>query len=133
MISARSLYDFVGNWTFERSVRHASGDKASASGTVVFQPLGEALLYNEMGRMSLNDAAALSTTRRYIWRLGLEVQFEDGRAFHQIPPLGGTAEHWCDPDQYTVHYNFSKWPEWVSIWSVVGPRKAYTMTTHYMR
>jgi len=131
MITARTLQDFAGTWTFERSVRHANGDRARAHGSAVLSPAGKMLIYVETGQMSLNDSAPMTTTRRYIWREGLEVQFEDGRAFHTIPAMGGTAEHWCDPDQYSVHYNFAKWPEWSAIWSVKGPRKAYAMTTQY--
>ena len=71
--------------------------------------------------------------RRYLWGPDLTVCFEDGRFFHQVPPEGGQAAHWCDPDQYEVSYDFRAWPDWQTRWRVVGPRKDYAMVSWYRK
>lgn len=129
----RVLSDFEGRWTFERVVEHAGGDRAKVTGTATFTRVGTVLVQDEVGQMSINGARPFSATRRYLWREGLEMRFEDGRFFHIVPASGGTAEHWCDPDHYAVRYDFSLWPNWTAVWTVRGPHKNYRMVTRYFR
>ena len=80
----------------------------------------------------------MQAERRYLWREAgarVEVFFEDGRPFHSFDPdePRPAADHWCDPDSYSVHYDFSTWPAWTSEWQVSGPRKDYTMHSAYRR
>jgi hypothetical protein len=128
----RTLSDFLGRWAFERAIEHADGSRATVTGRATFTPDGDGLLQEEIGQMSLGGAPPLTTTRRYLWRGGLAVRFDDGRAFHTVPPDGGRAEHWCEPDRYIVSYDFSRWPKWTTTWTVRGPRKDYRMVTHYI-
>ncbi len=129
----RTLADFEGVWRFERTILHSGGDRAVVMGHASFVPVHEGLLQEEVGKMSLNGGPPLTATRRYLWRAGLAVCFDDGQPFHAVPPQGGTAEHWCDPDHYTVIYDFASWPDWTATWQVRGPRKDYTMVTRYTR
>ena len=131
--TGRTLSDFEGVWMFDRVVEHASGDRATVTGRATFTCDGAGLVQEEVGRMSLNGAPPLCATRRYLWRAGLQVCFEDGRDFHTVPAEGGTAEHWCDPDHYTVQYEFGSWPDWTATWTVQGPNKDYRMVTRYTR
>lgn len=127
------LQDFAGNWRVERSI-----EDRLAGGTARFE--GKARWVREEGGLSYHETGQLVTSgqsftaeRRYFWREGLNVYFDDGRFFHQVPAQGGAAAHWCDPDQYDVAYDFLGWPDWHAVWSVKGPRKDYTMVTRYMR
>lgn len=129
----RTLSDFEGAWLFDRTIRHAGGDRAVVTGRATFTRDAEGLVQEEVGQMSLNGAPPLTATRRYLWRPGLEVTFEDGRAFHAVPAMGGQAEHWCAPDAYLVTYDFSAWPDWTATWQATGPRKDYLMVTRYVR
>lgn len=122
---------FEGNWTFQRDIQHEDGTGAQVSGTARFHPDAQGLIYDELGQISLNGAAPLTATRRYLWRPGLHVFFEDGRAFHTVPAPGQSATHDCPPDTYVVRYDFAEWPRWTTRWQVTGPRKSYVMTTAY--
>jgi hypothetical protein len=133
MQAGKELSDFVGCWRFERDVRHADGTLMQITGTADFGWQGDALLYQEQGKMRLTTGQVLQAQRRYLWQQGLRIYFEDGAFFHTVPPLGGAAEHWCAPDDYQVSYDFEQWPRWLAVWQVKGPSKNYTMTTEYSR
>ena len=75
----------------------------------------------------------MQVVRRMLWGPGLSGAFEDGRPFHDVPTEGGAVSHWCAPDRYDGHYDFSRWPEFRVEWRVRGPRKDYQMVTDYRR
>lgn len=120
-----------GRWNFDRRITHDDGTLAHVTGSAVFHPDADGLIYDETGQISLNGSTPLSATRRYLWRPGLHVLFEDGRPFHTVPSPGEAAIHDCPPDTYVVRYEFADWPRWETRWQVTGPRKAYTMLTVY--
>jgi len=130
-ISPRHLRDFEGVWRIDRDVLHGTGARAHMAGHAEFAPDGDGLAYREEGQMRIDGGPPLCAVRRHVWRPGLEVWFDDGRFFHRVPPSGGTATHRCDPDDYRVIYDFSRWPDWTTQWIVTGPRKDYSMTTRY--
>jgi len=129
------LWDFEGDWQVARRIEDAlSGQEGRFEGNARFVRDGVGLRYSERGVLTLGGAS-MEAERVYLWREGaggIEVLFDDGRAFHRID---GSAEaaHWCDPDQYDVTYEFSGWPEWSSRWRVKGPRKDYVMVSEYYR
>ncbi|QJF51538.1 DUF6314 family protein [Roseobacter ponti] len=129
----RVLADFAGDWRLCKNVVQADGTRGRFEGTASWHPAGTGAEYTEAGRMTLGDAPPFHATRRYRWSQGLEVSFEDGRFFHQVPALGGATTHWCDPDRYDVVYDFSAWPEFNVSWRVKGPRKDYTLQCQYRR
>lgn len=129
----RQLADFAGAWAFARSVTEAEGRVTHVAGRTVWRREGAGLICEEAGEMHMAGHAPMQVARRYIWGADLTVYFEDGRFFHQIPPEGGAAAHWCDPDQYDGCYDFSLWPRFRVIWRVRGPRKDYQMVTDYWR
>ena len=113
---------------------HRAGSTGRLEGTAVFTPDDPGLLYHETGTLTLPGQPPFHAERRYRWRQGddgLVVEFDDGRFFHVIDPAAPDARHWCDPDTYDVTYEFGFWPDWQSVWTVSGPRKAYQMTTTY--
>ena len=129
----RQLADFVGDWRFDRTIRHANGDVARVTGQAQFTATETGLTQTETGQMSLNGGTPLTAQQTYHWAAGLSVAFSDGRPFHVIPPAGGPVHHDCSPDQYDGVYDFSAWPRWHLQWNVTGPRKSYVMSTTYTR
>ena len=133
MPTERGLTDFAGLWTLDRAISHASGPEGQFKGQAQFSWRGDGLDYVEEGTLTLGASAPLTATQRYRWAPGLTVYFEDGRLFHQVPPGGGAASHWCAPDQYDGRYDFTDWPRFTVTWTVKGPRKDYRMVSRYAR
>ncbi|EAQ25135.1 MULTISPECIES: DUF6314 family protein [unclassified Roseovarius] len=128
------LNDFEGVWLIERDIRHADGTTAQFTGRAVWRPdAAGALAYHESGQMLLASGLRFEGERRYVWTHDLSVWFADGRFFHSVPASGGDTRHWCDPDQYEGHYDFTEWPAFRVTWHVRGPRKDYRMVTRYRR
>lgn len=142
MRTERVLSDFLGHWRITREIvsrdkTRASflrdGADASFSGHAEWRAVPGGATYIESGVLRLQGAAPMTAERRYVWAEDLSVRFEDGRAFHTVPALGGEATHFCDPDTYVVRYDFSDWPAFVVTYDVRGPRKDYAMTSRYVR
>ncbi|MGR3269435.1 hypothetical protein DU478_06715 [Thalassococcus profundi] len=133
----RDLWSFEGHWSLSREIDdRRAGHVARAEGEAEMRRDAAGLVYAEEVRLVLPGQRPVTGTRRYLWRPGLHgvaVSFEDGRPFHDFALGTGHAEsaHWCDPDQYDVHYDFSGWPRWTSLWCVAGPAKDYRMLTRY--
>ena len=106
------------------------------TGVAVLSRDGDGLMYRETGDLQLGEMSPIRAERSYLWRPGgvgrVTVAFADGRPFHDIALIPRPeAEHFCDPDQYSVRYDFGDWPRWTAVWRVKGPRKDYRMTTRY--
>jgi hypothetical protein len=129
----RRLDDFTGDWQMQRDILHADGSCARFEGTARFEAAGDGLVYREEGMLLMPGQPAIKAERRYRWGSDLSVFFDDGRFFHRIPPEGGETGHWCDPDIYRGHYDFSSWPVFSVSWQVTGPRKDYQSVTTYRR
>lgn len=132
-LQPRTLAEFEGRWQINREIVHAEGARATFEGVAVWSREHGGLAYVERGMLLLPYAPPMQAERRYFWQPDLRVFFDDGRFFHQVPPAGGRAEHWCDPDHYVVDYEFATWPEFVVVWDVRGPRKAYRTQSRYTR
>jgi len=129
----RELSDFEGRWRLSRVIRPAQGPEARFEGMAVWRPARGGMAYEERGTLHLEGQREMQAERRYFWDRSLDVYFDDGRFFHRVPASGGTAHHWCDPDQYDVTYDFSGWPAFEAVWCVKGPRKDYEMISRYTR
>ncbi|MEL7133072.1 MAG: DUF6314 family protein [Pseudomonadota bacterium] len=133
MPTDRVLADFAGQWAVARTITPDDGAAGQFTGHAVWVEQGSDLLYTERGTLQIAGAPPMHAERRYVWTPDLHVFFEDGRFFHSVPAAGGGTQHWCDPDQYKVIYDFSGWPAFQTRWRVDGPRKGYDMTTLYRR
>ncbi len=135
----RGLAAFEGAWQIARLIDdRRTGQTGRFDGIARLVPDTAGLLYREEGVLRLGEAPAMNATRSYLWRAegaAIAVYFEDGRLFHHFDPAltRPGADHACDPDSYTVLYDFSLWPEWRAVWNVSGPRKAYRMESTYRR
>lgn len=140
MTRAPELESFEGHWRLSRVIhdRHARVD-GGVSGEAVFIPREDGGLdYAEEGALVYAGQPPIDATRKFIWRSvkdGIAVDYEDGRPFHRFTTdrLIPEAQHHCDPDMYYVIYDFTRWPDWRTIWRVMGPKKDYRMETEYRR
>ncbi|MEZ5685049.1 MAG: DUF6314 family protein [Paracoccaceae bacterium] len=128
------LSDFEGRWLISRVIRPAGAPEGVFQGHALFRRDQARLLYHEQGELVLPGHDPMRAERRYLWRRGgrgIAVDYADGRPFHDFDPADPQAQHWCDPDDYRVRYDFSRWPEWRAEWVVRGPRKDYAMVSDY--
>ncbi|MDP5362201.1 MAG: DUF6314 family protein [Paracoccaceae bacterium] len=132
--------DFAGEWVLERTIKdNLHGQDGTLVGQAVFKATDTShLIYEENGTLTLQSGVSLAASRRYLWEFAGEavvVTFDDGRPFHQFVPSGHAAgtDHPCGDDFYTVRYDFTAWPRWVAVWTVIGPRKDYVSTSVYLR
>ena len=132
-LRGRVLADFEGRWLLRRDITHDNSAPARFQGEAEWAPHDGGMTYLETGVLTVDGVRPMAAERRYWWGPDLSVYFDDGRFFHQVPAHGGDASHWCDPDQYDVHYAFDRWPEFEVKWHVSGPRKAYVMHSIYRR
>ena len=133
MQTERKLADFLGQWQITREVTPAHGPRATFAGQAEWRAATGGAQYSETGVLQMPGAPPMTAERRYVWGDDLAVQFEDGRFFHHVPPRGGQATHFCDPDTYVVDYDFADWPEFSVTYTVTGPRKDYVMHSRYVR
>lgn len=131
MTPADRLAALQGTWRTLRVIRHADGMRARFAGETRWDG-GRCI---EAGTLSQggHDLQAHRTTHWQATPTVLRVDFVDGRPFHDVPSIGGTAHHDCPPDTYVLTYDFSAWPCWSIRWRVTGPRKAYRALTRYVR
>ena len=130
---SRILSDFAGRWKIERDIKPASGPAARFLGHAEWTAEDGLMHYIEKGNLEIAGQTPMVAGRRYSWDADLNIYFDDGRFFHQVPALGGDAAHWCDPDQYDATYDFTHWPQWSCTWRVRGPRKNYTLHSQYSK
>ncbi|MDC1481258.1 DUF6314 family protein [Ascidiaceihabitans sp.] len=130
---SRILSDFAGRWKIERDITPASGPVARFLGFAEWRAEDGLMHYIEKGNLEIAGQTPMMAERRYRWDADLNIYFDDGQFFHQLPALGGDATHWCDPDQYDATYDFTHWPQWSCTWRVKGPRKDYTLHSQYSK
>jgi hypothetical protein len=101
-------------------------------------------LYHEQGQLRLADGQLVDGERRYIFAehdCGFDVLFAESppRLFHRVvliaagSSLIGTGSHLCVEDRYDSRYEFRCDGSFVVQHVVRGPRKRYTISTHYAR
>ena len=128
-----------GAWDLERRIEDRRSEQQGAlTGTAVFAPEGEGLLYREDGRLVIggHDGPALQAYRYAFASLGrAAVYFSDGRFFHDLDLCAGswTATHLCDPDRYDGAFRVLGPDCWRVVWRVAGPRKDLTLDSTYRR
>lgn len=144
-------YTLVGEWNFERRIvdRRAEVTKRVAGTTIVEHSGHSRLRWYESGTLFDGDLELPVFRTLFIERTDGDwtVTFEDGREFHDWAP-GGDVEHLCGADTYRGRIDIdididieeaeadaAEDPQavWSVEWTVTGPSKDYTMTTHLTR
>ncbi|MBT8413760.1 MAG: trigger factor [Boseongicola sp.] len=139
MSGLASLTALEGRWSMARRIVHDDGRCDLFEGESVFHRSGPRLIQDESGVLTPSrGGTSMKATRRYVWSADgsrIDVAFEDMRPFHSVP-LGVEVyetTYLCPPDRYQVSYDFKGFPNWVAVWTVEGPRKAYRMETQFQR
>ncbi len=134
MATHLTLQDFIGFWDIDRDIDdRLTGLQSTFSGTATIHKDGN---YAENGDLTLPTGAVLKASRTYLWfdmPGGIQINFPDGRPFHQIRLTHPTDRHLCDPDTYDVRYDLGKFPDWTAFWHVTGPKKDYEMVSRYRK
>ncbi|WP_051476634.1 DUF6314 family protein [Arthrobacter sp. Br18] len=137
----------LGAWTAERTlVDNAESRRGTFTGITTFTPDDAGrLAWVEVGTVAwpavgaptvVTPAFEAPAFRKYLLepgatRSGLRVLFADGRPFHDLDLATGvcTAEHWCSPDTYGIHF-LVRTPDVIEYsWEVHGPAKDQLLTT----
>ncbi|MEM7177386.1 MAG: DUF6314 family protein [Pseudomonadota bacterium] len=135
-MTVATLSFFQGRWQMVRIIENvAEGVIGEFWGECRFTPDGAGLSCAEAGVLRFRGVD-YHAERGSLWRFPesgrVEVQYDDGRPFHDFVDDLPRAEHLCGEDHYSVSYEFGI-NEWTSIWDVKGPAKDYRMTTRYRR
>lgn len=135
-MTVATLSFFLGQWQMVRIIENVpEGVIGEFWGEASFIPDANGLTCRESGVLRF-QGADYHAERASLWRFPadgkVEVQYEDGRPFHDFIADAPEAEHLCGEDLYRVSYEFGE-SNWVSIWDVRGPAKDYVMTTRYIR
>ena len=139
MSGLASLTALEGRWSMARDIVHSDGLRDVFVGESVFVRSGSRLVQDETGVLTpARGGAPMKATRRYVWSADgarIDVAFGDMRPFHSVPTGVDThaTTYLCPPDRYEVSYDFKHFPDWVSVWTVEGPRKSYRMKTRFGR
>lgn len=125
----------AGPWDLHRSIAHADGTQATFTGKATWTMTGQGrrARCEEVGTLEIANSAPVTAHQTYIWDKDLNVYFQDGRFFHQVPRHGGPVLHDCPPDTYCGSYTFADATCFVVEWQVNGPRKSYLMHSRYSR
>jgi len=127
---------FAGQWQMVRIIENLpEGVIGEVWGQADFVEDGEGLTCVENGvlRFSGRD---YHTGRVSLWRFGegghIEVQYEDGRPFHDFLTRDPIALSIDGEARYQIAYEFDD-DTWTSHWELLGPDADYQMTTRYRR
>ncbi len=143
MTGIASLFcSLQGKWAFSRLI---SGE-GSVNGIATFtkSTLNEkTLYYRETGVFTQNNGCRFNVSRNYHYHYHqqedtISVYFAEElpRLFQTLKfttPTTAIASHLCKCDTYNAIYTFHSEDEFSIFYSVLGPKKNYTMTTIFNR
>ena len=135
MTGATQSY-FSGQWQMVRIIENVgTGVIGEVWGQAEFQPDQLGLTCLESGVLRF-QGADYHTGRTSLWRFGangqVEVQYEDGRPFHDFLIRAPIALQFSGEDRFEIRYDFHP-GTWTSSWEMSGPSGTYLMTTRYRR
>lgn len=135
MIRATQSY-LEGPWHMIRiieNVRDGVIGEVWGEANFIYDGEGLTCLENGVLRFQGND---FHTGRTSLWRFGeddrIEVQYEDGRPFHDFLTRNPISLSIGDDARYEISYEFDR-ETWLSRWHMLGPDANYEMTTRYRR
>ncbi|KAN0038644.1 hypothetical protein ACTA71_000828 [Dictyostelium dimigraforme] len=154
---------FAGKWSFNRNIIHKSVIDVSqqftfstidrnhnnkdnisiVSGTASFNQLDDefSYQYQEEGLLKQPDNTTFNVSQRYIYRFRddmITVYFDEKpeRLFHTLNfdnSSSATGHHLCGKDTYDAVYQLISPKEFRLIYSVLGPKKNYKITTTFSK
>ena len=135
MIRATQSY-LEGPWQMVRIIENVpEGVIGEVWGQAEFIFDGEGLTCIEDGVLRFGGVD-YHTGRTSLWRFEaeekIEVQYEDGRPFHDFLTREPIALRIAGDARYEITYDFEP-GTWISRWQMQGPGENYMMTTRYRR
>ncbi len=135
MIRATLSY-LQGPWHMIRIIENVrEGVIGEVWGEADFIHDGEGLTCRENGVLRFNGND-YHTGRTSLWRFRendrIEVQYDDGRPFHDFLTQRPIALMIAPDARYEISYEFDR-DTWLSRWQMLGPGSKYEMTTRYRR
>lgn len=141
---------FNGKWTFEREIIISDTPKvyATASGTAIFEPIANALEYEETGKVFMLEAQQRSSffrNYRYVFtEEGLDVYFHDNLTqnfnlyqnyiYHPAADTLVAKEiHVCNKDLYEGGFQLLNDRYYIHTSIIKGPHKDFFITTNYQK
>lgn len=128
-----------GAWDLGRDIVADDGTGLGTfAGTARFTQEHGVLRYEERGELRLTDYRG-TATRTLHYRpespARCTVWFHDGHFFHDLQLDTGVwqVRHPCRSDMYYGYFEVLDPQRWRQYWRVVGPQKAYRMTTQFIR
>lgn len=142
-IEAAIFARLEGEWRLERRM----GDLGTFTGVAVFRPCApDVLRYREDGVLLQENGISLPGYREYDYRLapdGIAIHFADAHrrgALYVTLRFSGLAAayeaqatHLCAPDTYRHRMIWHADDRFSTVVAVEGPRKSYTLASHYCR
>ncbi|MEM6661293.1 MAG: DUF6314 family protein [Pseudomonadota bacterium] len=127
---------FQGQWQMVRIIENVrEGVIGEVWGQVNFAADGDGLTCSEDGVLRF-QGHDYHTGRISLWRFGpedhIEVQYEDGRPFHDFLTRDPIALAIDGGARYEISYEFDT-ETWLSFWQMLGPGANFQMTTRYRR
>lgn len=128
----------AGQWRFERDIvdRLAGCTKYVVGETTIADAGDGRMRWYESGTLRDGDLELPVFRTLFLAERGPEwvVTFDDGREFHDWAP-GENVVHLCGADTYRGRIDVAAGDRsaWTVVWTVTGPSKDYTMTTHLTR
>lgn len=121
----------LGKWQFDR---HVVDRKSGISHTAQGQLQVTQSTWQESGIMDTTTHFTLSYGLQF-QENGITVTFPDGQLFYTLDTITENApiEHLCGDDVYRGQWIYTNANSFTLIWHVIGPKKNYTMTTHYQK
>ncbi|MEL7468100.1 MAG: DUF6314 family protein [Pseudomonadota bacterium] len=135
MIRATQSY-LEGPWHMIRIIENVrEGVIGEVWGDAEFVFDGEGLTCIENGVLRF-QGTDYHTGRVSLWRFRagdkVDVQYEDGRPFHDFLTQRPIALKIAEDARYEISYDFEP-KTWLSRWKMLGPNSDYEMTTRYRR
>ena len=135
MTEATQSY-FEGQWQMVRIIENVpEGVIGEVWGQADFAPDDKGLTCVEAGVLRFGGVD-YHTGRISLWRFSdggkIEVQYEDGRPFHDFLTRDPIALSIDGDARYEIVYDFEP-ITWISRWQMLGPGRNYMMTTRYRR
>jgi hypothetical protein len=130
----------VGDWIIGRELNDLSSkDHGSFDGVASFEHKIEGRLeYIEQGVLLWPTYCGIAKRSHFYQQIGPHravVHFDNGDAFHgfELRASGFDVEYRCKKDCYMGRFVLVSMNCWTSRWTVVGPKKALTVSTSYER
>ncbi len=138
MKAPRRLEDFAGRWRLSRRIEGLGAPGRIYQGIARWTQAPGGLMQHEAGEWRLPARICGAPPGRYLWQAdddGIDIRHADGSHFHHLALGRGVAVAWAEalPEACELSYNFTRWPDWRTVWRMRAPGHDYTVISDYRR